>query len=411
MFGVEFGFGFPPMRRRKIRCFNISDKLLKLFFGDEKPQIITDLSNIPPGMLPLLPGSVPGNVGQSSPLFPLALLPPGMPLSQIIVLEQPQGSAIQSPLFPFQPANPPQNPLPNIPLPNVPLLNIPLPNASLQNILRAPIIQKKGDDSMSRKKEHEGQNNPAPGDFDNLFGKLAESLAESLESAFRGEDSEEFEEQIVAAYSLQIEELTQNLERLSTEQLDELIGKAREVTRRQFGSLESADDRDLVHYVRKLSWPNRRYLGRYYANKFVEFGFAIPPIIFLLVNIGLMVVKLVQLFIEIRRLRRKPQPSQSARFLPEPVSPEGRVREDALREEKQVVSSPILGQEYGGIIDRIVPWLADRAIPAVMKLIPQYLEQKKDVLIEVVVNSLRAALDRLIDNLIAELRNKYQDLI
>jgi hypothetical protein len=185
----------------------------------------------------------------------------------------------------------------------------------------------------------------------------------------------------------------------------------------------SKEIESLCKWYYGLKAPSRREQKARLVREFIEvnrkYGIAIPPVLLLLLNIGSFIFSLLRFILELRRRRQQPVQKKPVigdevekRYESEPVPPH-----DEYHELEPQTPDDRPEQVFGNIV--FEGWLSDKfknifkekVLPVVLDGAVEFLEQKRELLLDVLVSSIKSGLETALNRLVTSLKNRKQEFL
>lgn len=247
--------------------------------------------------------------------------------------------------------------------------------------------------------------------FMELFGPEVSRLLSGQEETVSEEKKELdlTENEVFEILDAEINESAKELEEDETPISREFLVEGTEKLETLKRRVSDLDDEQLNSYADKLEELCRRYYGRNKRHLSAEekarliaefkeisasYGIAFPAVLLILLNVGSFIFSLIRFILFLRDRRRKNQQSASRPKIG-----------SYIQEQEQ----PVVRE--GWLRDKLLNYFKTSILPSLVLGAADLLEKKKDLLVNILADTLREAIDSALTGLPDRLRRNYQELI
>jgi hypothetical protein len=216
-----------------------------------------------------------------------------------------------------------------------------------------------------------------------------DELIQKLDNESTNSDEEDSFEQIPdsvrEAFLPESNKFVKTIKNLPPDEFDQYSSEVEELCRRFYGRKSKLSREEKTKLISEFTAINRKY------------GIVIPPILLLIFSIGNFVINLLRFIL---LLRKKKQEQKSIESLLDDMD------EPSYEEEDK----PHIVYE-GWISDKFKEMFKTKILPIVINGTAEFLEQKKDLIIDILVAAVKDGLNSSLDKLVVKLRSNQQELL
>jgi len=217
--------------------------------------------------------------------------------------------------------------------------------------------------------------------LDELINKLDNESANSDEE----ENFEQIPDSVRETFLPESNKFVKTIKNLPPDKFDQYSSEVEELCRRFYGRKSRLSREEKAKLTSEFTAINRKY------------GIAIPPVLLLILNIGNFVINLLRFILELRKNKQK---QKSIGDLLDNID------EPSYEEEDK----PLIKYE-GWISNKFKEMFKTKILPIVINGSAEFLEQKKDLIIDILVAAVKDGLNSAIDKLVVKLRSNQQELL
>jgi len=218
--------------------------------------------------------------------------------------------------------------------------------------------------------------------LDELINKLDNESANSDEE----ENFEQIPDSVREAFLPESNKFVKTIKNLPPDEFDQYSSEVEELCRRFYGRKSRLSREEKAKLINEFTAINRKY------------GIAIPPVLLLILSIGNFVINLLRFILELRKNKQK---QKSIGDLLDNID------EPSYEEEED---KPHIKYE-GWISNKFKEMFKTKILPIVINGTAEFLEQKRDLIIDMLVAAVKDGLSSAIDKLVVKLRSNQQELL